>query len=77
MTEYVLKSDKTTDYLIISEEVPLWTSSIIHATVWKSYNILRFLIKWYVTKKYTPVSFRRVVSLTENINSQKFTAKRG
>ena len=77
MTEYVLRADKTTDYLIVSEEVPLWTHSVTFASKWRSYNPLRFLIKWYITKKYTPVSFRKVVSLTANINSQKFTAKGG
>jgi len=77
MSEYVLKRDDTGDYFVILEDLPLWTSSIQHARVWKGYNPLRFLAKWYLTKKYRPVSFRKVARLKANIDSQKFTAKGG
>lgn len=61
MTYYVLKSADSSKYFNMENKE--FVSNILKASVFSWFNILRFPIRLYVTKKYEPVFFVKVLSL--------------
>ncbi len=61
---YVLQSNTTK--LFFNFKTKGWVDKPINGTLFKSYNPLRFIAKWYVSKKYEPVGFHGVLFLKAN-----------
>jgi hypothetical protein len=57
----VLQSEKTRKFFSMKDKK--WVDVAKDATMFRKYNFVRFIVRWYVEKKYEPVTFHNVLYL--------------